>query len=193
MLIRQAELTHASDKFEFTTNLQRRNSELTKKFGAERRVPLRRLRSGGQSARSNLTSWDPREIWRQYGRENSAYNWISDNYRCYMCYLKVHLSARASWPVYYSTHADFESSRGGNVQKFVCLFFTLITIKCQRTWIDSILRIFGMYFNLMFNALKQIKYEKDLKSDYISDSIISQFTWISPELKKDRIRNIFTF
>ena len=50
-----------------------------------------------------------------------------------------------------------------------------------------------MYFNLMFNALKQIKYEKDLKSDYISESIISQFTWISPELKKDRIRNIFTF
>ena len=50
-----------------------------------------------------------------------------------------------------------------------------------------------MYFNLMFNALKQIKYEKDLKSDYISDSMISKFTWISPELKKDRIRNIFTF
>ena len=43
-----------------------------------------------------------------------------------------------------------------------------------------------MYFTLMFNALKQIKHEKDLKSDYISDSIISQFTWISPELKKDR-------
>ena len=49
------------------------------------------------------------------------------------------------------------------------------------------------YFNLILNALKQIKYEKDLKSDYISDSIISQFTWILPELKKDRIRNIFTF
>ena len=31
-----------------------------------------------------LTSWDPREIWRQYGCENSAYSWISDNYRCYM-------------------------------------------------------------------------------------------------------------
>ena len=140
-----------------------------------------------------LTSWDPREIWQQYGRENSAYNWTSDNYRCYMCYLKVHLSAHASWPVYYSTHADLESSRGGNVRKFACLFFTLITIKCQSTWINSILRIFGIYFNLMFNALKQIKYEKDMKSDYISDSIISQFTWISPELKKDGIRNIFTF
>ena len=50
-----------------------------------------------------------------------------------------------------------------------------------------------MYFNLMFNTLKQIKYEKDLKNDYISDSNISEFTWISPELKKDRIRNIFTF
>ena len=38
-----------------------------------------------------------------------------------------------------------------------------------------------MYFNLMINALEQIKYEKDLKSDCISDSIISQFTWSSPE------------
>ena len=82
---------------------------------------------------TGISSWDPREIWRQFGRENSAYNWISDNYRCYMCYLKVHLSAHASWPVYYSTHPDFESSRGGNVRKFACLFFTLITIKCQST------------------------------------------------------------
>ena len=140
-----------------------------------------------------LTSWDPREIWRQYGRENSAYKWISDNYRCYMCYLKVHLSAHASWPVYYSTHADLESSRGGNVRKFARVFFTFITIKCRSTWINSILIIFGMYFNLMFNSLKQVKCEKDLKSEKISDSIISQLTWISPELKKDRIRNIFTF
>ena len=40
-------------------NLQRRNSELTKKFGARRRVPLRRLRGGGQSARSsfNVIGW----------------------------------------------------------------------------------------------------------------------------------------
>ena len=103
-----------------------------------------------------ITSWDPREIWRQYGRENSAYNWIWDNYRCYMCYLKVHLSAHASWPVYYSTHADLESSRGGNVWKFACLFFTLITIKCRSTSINSILRIFGMYFIIKFNSLKQI-------------------------------------
>ena len=48
-------------------------------------------------------------------------------------------------------------------------------------------------FNLMFNSLKLIKCEKDLKSEYISDSIISQFTWISPALKKDRIRNTCTF
>ena len=34
-------------------------------------------------------------------------------------------------------------------------FFTLITIKCRSTSINSILRIFGMYFNLMFNSLKQ--------------------------------------
>ena len=112
-----------------------------------------------------IASWDPREIWRQYGRENSAYNWIWDNYRCYMCYLKVHLSAHASWPVYYSTHEDLESPRGGNVRKFARLFFTLITIKCRSTWINSILRIFGMYFNLKFNSLKQIKCEKDLKSE----------------------------
>ena len=110
-----------------------------------------------------------------------------------MCYLKVHLSAHASWPVYYSTHADLESSRGGNVRKFSCLFLTLITIKCRSTWINSILRIFGRYFKLVIKSLKQIKCEKDLKSEYISDSIISQFIWISSELRKDRIRNIFTF
>ena len=50
MLIRPAELTHTSENL----NLQGRNSELAKKFGARRRVPLRRLRGGGQSARSSL-------------------------------------------------------------------------------------------------------------------------------------------
>ena len=50
MLFCPAELTHTTEKFEFTT----------KEFGARwtirspRRVPLRRLRGGGQSARSNL-------------------------------------------------------------------------------------------------------------------------------------------
>ena len=51
MLIRLAKLTHTSEK---KLNLQRRNSELAKKFGARRRVLLRRLRGGGQSARSSL-------------------------------------------------------------------------------------------------------------------------------------------
>ena len=49
MLIRPAELTRQRN-----LNLQRRNSELAKKFGARRRVLLRRLRGGGQSARSSL-------------------------------------------------------------------------------------------------------------------------------------------
>ena len=47
MLLRPAEFTHASEKFEFTT----------KEFGASgagRSVPLRRLGGGGQSARSSL-------------------------------------------------------------------------------------------------------------------------------------------
>ena len=50
MLFRPAELTHTSENL----NLQRRNSEPAKQFGAWRRVPLRRLRGGGQSARSSL-------------------------------------------------------------------------------------------------------------------------------------------
>ena len=47
MLLRSAELTHASEKFDFTT----------KEFGADKEVrsqELRRLRDGGQSARSSL-------------------------------------------------------------------------------------------------------------------------------------------
>ena len=48
ILIRPAELTHASKQL----ILQRRNAELSKKFGSGRRV--RRLRAGDQSARSNL-------------------------------------------------------------------------------------------------------------------------------------------
>ena len=47
MLLRSAELTHASDKFDLTT----------KEFGADKKIwsqELRRLRSGGQSARSSL-------------------------------------------------------------------------------------------------------------------------------------------
>ena len=47
MLLRSAELTHASDKFDFTT----------KEFGADKEIrsqELRRLRGGGQSARSSL-------------------------------------------------------------------------------------------------------------------------------------------
>ena len=50
-----------------------------------------------------------------------------------------------------------------------------------------------MRFNLMFNHLKQIKYKKSLKSEYISDSILSQFRWNSGELNNDTIRNIITF
>ena len=44
MLIRPAEVTHTSEKFEF----------ITKKFGARWRVLLSRLRGGSQSARSSL-------------------------------------------------------------------------------------------------------------------------------------------
>ena len=47
MLLRSAELTHASEKFDFTT----------KEFGADKEIrsqELRRLRGGGQSARSSL-------------------------------------------------------------------------------------------------------------------------------------------
>ena len=50
MLSRPAELTHTSENL----NLQRRNSEFAKKFGARWRVRIRRLRGGGQSARSSL-------------------------------------------------------------------------------------------------------------------------------------------
>ena len=55
ILVRSAELTPRRNSI-----LQRRNSALTKKFGAERRVPLRRLHGGGQSARSSLNVID----WR---------------------------------------------------------------------------------------------------------------------------------
>ena len=47
MLLHPAELTHASDKFDFTT----------KEFGADKEIrskELRRWRGGGQSARSSL-------------------------------------------------------------------------------------------------------------------------------------------
>ena len=47
ILLRSAELTHASEKFYFTT----------KKFGADKEIrsqELRRLRGGGQSARNSL-------------------------------------------------------------------------------------------------------------------------------------------
>ena len=47
MLLRSAELTHASDKFNFTT----------KEFGVDKEIrsqEFRRLRGGGQSARSSL-------------------------------------------------------------------------------------------------------------------------------------------
>ena len=47
MLLRSAELTHASEKFDFTT----------KEFGADKEIwsqELRRLCDGGQSARSSL-------------------------------------------------------------------------------------------------------------------------------------------
>ena len=47
MLLCSAELTHASEKFDFTT----------KEFGADKEIQsqeLRRLRGGGQSARSSL-------------------------------------------------------------------------------------------------------------------------------------------
>ena len=47
VLFRSAELTHASEKFDFTT----------KGFGADKEIrsqELRQLRSGGQSARSSL-------------------------------------------------------------------------------------------------------------------------------------------
>ena len=47
MLLRSAELTHATEKFDFTT----------KGFGADKEIrsqELRRLRGGGQSARSSL-------------------------------------------------------------------------------------------------------------------------------------------
>ena len=50
MLLHSAELTHALQKFDF----RKRNSELTKIFGARGRIPLRRLSGGGQSARSSL-------------------------------------------------------------------------------------------------------------------------------------------
>ena len=50
-----------------------------------------------------------------------------------------------------------------------------------------------MYFNVMFNSLKQFKYEKSLKSEYISDSNPFKFRWNSGELRNDRIRNIVTF
>ena len=59
MLLRSAELTHASDKFDFTT----------KGFGADKEIrsqELRQLRGGGQSARSSLNVID----WRhtvEYG------------------------------------------------------------------------------------------------------------------------------
>ena len=49
MLLRSAELAHASEKYDFATK-----EFGAKKFGARRRVPLRRLRGGGQSARSSL-------------------------------------------------------------------------------------------------------------------------------------------
>ena len=42
MVIRPAELTHAWEKFEFTTK-----EFGAEKFGAGRQVPLRRLRGGG--------------------------------------------------------------------------------------------------------------------------------------------------
>ena len=47
MLLRPGEFTHTSEKFEFTT----------KEFGADKEIrsqELRRLRDGGQSARSSL-------------------------------------------------------------------------------------------------------------------------------------------
>ena len=47
MLLRSAELTHVSEKFDFTK----------KEFGADKEIriqELRRLRGGGQSARSSL-------------------------------------------------------------------------------------------------------------------------------------------
>ena len=47
MLLRSAALTHSSEKFDFTT----------KEFGADKEIrsqELRRLRGGGQSARSSL-------------------------------------------------------------------------------------------------------------------------------------------
>ena len=52
MLLRSAELTHASEKFDFTT----------KEFGADKEIrsqELHRLCGGGQSARSslNVTGW----------------------------------------------------------------------------------------------------------------------------------------
>ena len=50
-----------------------------------------------------------------------------------------------------------------------------------------------MHFNIMFNFFIQIMYEKSLKSEYISDSILFQFRWNSRELRNDRIRNIITF
>ena len=49
MLLRSAELAHASEKFDFTT----------KEFGADKEIrsqELRRLRGGGQSARSSLNA-----------------------------------------------------------------------------------------------------------------------------------------
>ena len=52
MLLRPAEFTHASDKFEFTYNegiRSQRSWEIV-----ARPVPLRRLDGGGQSARSSL-------------------------------------------------------------------------------------------------------------------------------------------
>ena len=50
-----------------------------------------------------------------------------------------------------------------------------------------------MHFNLMFNSLKKIKYEKSLNGEYISDSTHYQFRWNSGELRNDRIRNIIHF
>ena len=50
MLLRSAELTHASEKFDFATKEFGADQEIRSQAG----VPLRRLRGGGQSARSSL-------------------------------------------------------------------------------------------------------------------------------------------
>ena len=98
-------------------------------------------------------------------------------------YLKVHLSAHASWPIYYSTHADLESSRGGNVRKFACLFFTLITIKCRSTSINSILRIFGMCVHLsVMGYYRFINFYQNRRGSGI---FLGDFTWNDPYFSKE--------